>query len=730
MKYLTRPATIEAALAVAVSTLIALVLQLGLLGALGSAVTARNLTLAPIANVESAKAGDALTLRFDTTRGPAVAQARAIQVAARDVLAITFQASEVSGDVRGIFGWLSTRDLNRATSVPMPLAAGTESRTTTLLLSGHPRWRDTLTQVGLGLDGARGQPGGALVTEFELIPAHPLGAMRLLAQSWFEHDVNVVKPAESANRVLPLALWFVLICALSVAILVLAYRRIPAQRAAALQAAIALLGVLAIVLTILGRQWPGGPETLIAAIAAIAALWLIEPLPRLPLTRSKRWLIVAALAALCVAASPWVAAVSSVPAVLLLLNQWRPGIWASGAVALLALPLLVVCAIAQKLVPGPAFMATLIDPTSTLAGVATSSAGLPGFAVGLLMAHHFWPAPAQTVRWSGAAAVAAAWAFAGALAVPALPSIAALGADKATLVALFLPFLACLLLAVRPKFHEVAATIEETAQVQARSEDDLSANALTLLESHAERVRNTLARGETGAARAAVTHMYEIAAAARSTAFADLQVSLATNDLAGATRAGDALLAKALPSPTSVEADALLDLAHRQNNPQRVVELAAISSRSERNTRALAMAKLRLEGPAQALTTLSAWPDEATFAREIAELHLLGDNVPAAQQAMVNTGIALTDPVGQAYVARIGLRVQGATEAVRGIGQLAIWHPQVGAAQAAQGELLLRQGNPGGARARFLLAIKLDPYLWALQQQVLRIDAQTGADSI
>lgn len=724
LKYVTRSTFLVAALAVAGSILIVLLLQLALLGALKGAGNSNDVTLAPVANVQAVKSADGNGLLYDTSRGPAVAQARSIQLAANDVLAVTLRSSDVSGDVRGIFGWLSTRDLRRSASTPIPLAAGAGPHTATLLLAGHPRWRDTLPQIGLGFEGRFGQPGGVLVREFELVPANLAGGSQLLASAWFARDANIVKPPESASRLLPLALWFVVVCILAVAALVIIYRRSPARRAASLQAVVALLAVLAAALTLLNNQWPGGSAAALAAIAAMGALWLIEPLPQFALSQMRRWLLAAVLAVVCVIASPWVAAVAAVPAVILLVNQWRPGAWGRWAALALAAPALAVCAVAQKLVTGPALFATLADPTAALASVATSSAGLPGFATGLLAAHHFWPAPAQTRRWSVAAGAAAGWALTGAMLALTVPAIASSISDQTTMVCLFLPFLACLLLAARPKFSAVAASFTETEVVQPKSEEDISPQALALLESHAERVRNMLAQGKTGAARAAVTQMQMIAAQARMTGLADLRVALANGDLAAAEQASAVLRAKDALDP--VEADALLELAHRQDQQARVIELAPLASRSEGNTRALALAQLRVSGPAEALATLAQWPGENTFAREIADLHLLNDDLPRAQQAMVNTGIALGDPIGQAYVARMGLRAQGAAAQSEGIAQLALWHPQVGAAQAAQGELLMRQGNLAGARARFLLAMKLDPLLWSLQKHLQVIDAASA----
>ena len=375
---------------------------------------------------------------------------------------------------------------------------------------------------------------------------------------------------------------------------------------------------------------------------------------------------------------------------------------------------------AQGLIPAPSLLSPLTDPTKTLASVATSAGGLPGLALGVLAMHQLWPAPALSPRWSSGAVAAAVWGLVGAVAVLAIPKIAVLVGGGSTFIALFFPALACLGLAVLPKLQAVARSVDETIVVEAKSEADLSAQALTLLESHAERVVATLSRREIGAARAALVQMERIAPAAHATALARLRVALVEGDLATAQTAAEQLETSATLS--TLDHDALLELAHRTHLQPRVIELAPGASRTEGNVRALAMAQLLTHGPTPALQTLSAWPDEHTFAREIAELHLLNDDLPATQQSLVHTGIAMTDPSGQAYIARLGMRVQGPEAHAKSINSIATWHPQLGAAQAAQGELLLQQGNRSGARARFLLAAKLDPAMWPLQYRLQQID--------
>ncbi len=724
-----RPPVVAAIAAIVLSTLIALVVQLGLLGALGIGDINTELALGPVANSRVATMGDATGLRFDPSRGPAVAQVKSLRLAAGDVLAVIINTEDVTTNLRLTLGWLSTQDIRRPVTATAALSANTDPQHSVLLLAGHPRWRETVTQVALALEstGASSVPPGAFIAHTAWLPANPVGGARLLATAWFQRDGNIITPAESANRLLPLVLWLALICATSLLAVALLYRKKPEQRAEALRVCASALAVGAILLTVLANRWPGWTVPLGGGVAAALALLLLDRTIALPLTTSQRVAIAMMVAGISVLLTPLVAAVAVMPAIMLLLAQWlrlntsQPDRWlrAAGLVALI--PALLLAAVAQGLIPAPSLLSPLADPTKTLASVATSAGGLPGLALGMLAMHQLWPAPSQSQRWSSSAVAAAVWALTGAVAVLAIPKIAVLVGGGSTFIALFFPALACLGLAVLPKLQSVARTVDETVVVEANSEADLSEQALTLLESHAERVAATLSRREIGAARSALVQMERIAPAAHATALARLRVALVEGDLATAETAATQL--ENSGALTTIDHDALLELAHRTQLQPRVIELAPGASNTEGNVRALAIAQLLTHGPTPALQTLTAWPDEHTFAREIAELHLLNDDLPATQQALVNTGIAMTDPSGQAYIARLGMRVQGPETHAKSINSIATWHPQLGAAQAAQGELLLRQGNVSGARARFLLAVKLDPVMWPLQYQLQRIDA-------
>jgi tetratricopeptide (TPR) repeat protein len=732
-----RPAVLVALVTVLLTALVAFAVQLALLGALlptAGATTGQQfssgLPLEAANNTRTAMVAGNSGLYFDASRAPAVAQAKALTLNTGNVLAVILNTEDVTSNLRLTLGWLTTQDIRRPATATAMLPAIADPQQTVLLLAGHPRWRDTITQIALGVENAQASsiPPGAFLARTELLPANPVGGARLLATAWFQRDGNIVTPNESANRLLPLALWLALICALSLMIVALIFRKNPERRADALRCTALMLAVGSVGLTLLSARWPGWTVPLGAGAAAAAALLLLDRTFALPLSATQRNSLALLCAGIAVVLSPLVAAVAVVPAIMLCLarsqNDQPSSRWVQVGALLALVPALLLAAVAQGMLPAPSLLNPLTDPTKTLTTVATSAGGLPGIALGMLAMHRLWPAPAQSPRWSGGAVAAAVWALLGAVAVLAIPKIAVLAGGGSTYTALFLPALACIALAVFPKFQAVARTLDETVVAEAKSEQDLSMQALALLESHAERVQATLARREVGAAHAALVQMQRLAPAAQATSLAQLRIALAENDLdtaeSAAARLGDS---NAL---SAVDYDALLELAHRRSQQARVIELAPGASQNLGNTRALAMAQLLTSGPAQAVETLSNWSDPHSVARDLAELHLLSDDISAAQQALVNTGISLTEPIGQAYVARLGLRAlgaQGPQAQGDAINSLALWHPQLGAAHAAQGELLLRQGNSAGARARFLLALKLDPQLWPLQYRLQQIDA-------
>jgi hypothetical protein len=130
-----------------------------------------------------------------------------------------------------------------------------------------------------------------------------------------------------------------------------------------------------------------------------------------------------------------------------------------------------------------------------------------------------------------------------------------------------------------------------------------------------------------------------------------------------------------------------------------------------------------------ALATLESFPKPNSLPHEIAELHLLNDDWQAAQRALVDSQITPQSISGQVYVARLGYRATGQPSYADQIQKLATWNNTLGIAQLAMGELLMTQGNAQGARARFLLARKLDASLWSAERRIRDIDAMSTAEN-
>ncbi len=721
---LTRRAALAALAIVALALVLAFVLQLLILGAVGFGPRVEQLELQAAVNVQPTQSGTAPPLRFDASRGPAVAQAQGLNLHAGQVLAVRLAIAEGGDAARLALGWRVAEDSRRAASASVLLARQQPPREATITLVGHPRWRGNVTQLALALQ--PGNPEPLTVNAVTLVPATPLGGARLMLATWFGDRDALASTEAVAVRVLPLALWFAFVAMTSVLLAALRWRRQPVARAQALRAMALLLALLAAIITVLGNRWPGWTQAILGGAALAMALLLAgAPLVNwtLPLARWQRLLAALVLFAAGAALAPVVAAVAAIPAIILLAATAWPA-WMTSAASLLALlPPLAIAAAAQRLIALPKMFAPLIDPTATMLTIANSASGLPGFALALVALHRLWPAPARARRWATAPAAAAAWAVTGAVCMLAVPRLAVLARDSSAFVGLMLPALACLTLAMAPRFREVAATAADASDSDAgRTEAELSVNALALLESHAERVRLNLERGEAGNAHQALRQMTAMAPAAHMTTRAALQVALADNDLDAAAEAAARMQRQGDLATTDY--DLLLEQAHRRLQHRQVVELAPLASTTPSNARALALAHLLdddTDGRRAALQALQQADAGAVLARDLAEINLLLDDLPAAQQALARTDIALMSPAGEAYIARLGLRAQGAQAYADGAGKLAMWQPQLGVAHAALGEILLRQGNATGARARFMLAMKLDPALWPLQWYVRTI---------
>jgi hypothetical protein len=217
-----RPTTVVALGAVALSALLAFIVQLALLGALGwGRIDAPVLALEPAANVRAANMGELQGLRFDPSRAGAVAQASDVSLAAGNALALILHTEDITSPVRLTLGWLTTFDLRRPSSAAARLNAGTDAQQSVVLLAGHPRWREQITRVAVGLERieaattAANANTSAFLARAEWLPANPLGGARLMAAAWFKATDNVVNPTDSPVRLLPLSLWLALMACAS-----------------------------------------------------------------------------------------------------------------------------------------------------------------------------------------------------------------------------------------------------------------------------------------------------------------------------------------------------------------------------------------------------------------------------------------------------------------------------------------------------------------------------------
>lgn len=729
--------TAAVALAMAGSaTALAFFVQLIVLGALGFGPDIEQLDLQPAVNVQPTRAVTSTPLRFDASRGPAVAQAGGLNLHAGKVLAIALSVPEGDGAARLALGWRVAEDSRRAASTGVQLAQGKAPREAMIALVGQPRWRGSVTQIALVLE--PGHPEPLTVAAASIVPANPMGGARLMMASWFGDRDALLAADGAAVRVLPLALWIAFIAVVSALLTALWWRRQPAARAQALRLVAIIVAVLALLLTVLGNRWPGWTQAILGSVALAAALLLAgAPLVnwRLPLARWQIYVAALVLFAGGAALSPVVATIAIMPAIILVAASGWPT-WMPAAASLLALlPPLAIAAAAQRLITLPAFFSPLVDPTGTLLTVANSASGLPGVAIGWIALHRLWPAPARSPRWAPGPGAAAVWAVVGAVCVLAIPRVAVLVNDGSAFIGLMLPALACLALTAAPRFQTVATTITEAEpSSNGKTEADLSESALALLQGYADSLQHGIATQQVNVAHSALARMVTLAPRARITSLARLRLALAERNLVAAQAAAKDVSVH--PILKEAEIEALFDLAHRLGEHHRVIELGSSVSRNLNNTRAIALARLLIAGPAAAIETLkeaaNAQVAEAGFlAQEIAELYLLANDVPAAQKALAESGIPFKSETGEAYVNRLGWRSAGIDHFSEAIQRMATWHQKLAVAQAAMGELLMQQGNTDGANTRFRLAMQLDVRLWPLALHLERLTTnKTNGDLI
>ena len=227
-----RPTTVVALGAIAGAALLAFIVQLWLLGALGLRGVAQPvLELTAAANVRAANMGDAQGLRFEPTNAGAVAQAANLSMPATNALGLVLHTEEVTAATRLTLGWLTTFDLKRPSSASATLTAGADAQQNLVLLAGHPRWREQITRMAVGLERidrsaqAAASPVSAFLARAEWLPANPVGGARLMGAAWFSGGGNIITPTDAPARLLPLALWLAAIACVSLTATALFFRK-------------------------------------------------------------------------------------------------------------------------------------------------------------------------------------------------------------------------------------------------------------------------------------------------------------------------------------------------------------------------------------------------------------------------------------------------------------------------------------------------------------------------
>lgn len=701
------------------------------------------IVLAPMnASVSADAANNTLTYSF--VGAPAVSASKTINVATDSVLAVDVALDRVPPQTTLTLGWVGTRDRRKPSNLAVSLPPSDTPQTVRVLLRGHSHWRDNITQVALVLLSRPGNPPITL-SDVRWVSATPADASFVAWKEWFASPQQLKAPVVS-QRVLPLALLFGIAALIAVLAITWLKRNDPPARRDA------LIGVgVAFVVTAIGMSafsqnaWVVNLATLpwmLGAAAVYFSLHTPASMTRLVVrTFTMADLAAVAFGAIAVLVGgigfAWVA----------LVVAWALGARhfqfaaAKAASLVFFLPALAIGAAVQaahaKQFEFPA--ALIADPSSPVAMALHAAAALPALFIVMFLMHWAWPRTIDTSRRDPAAIavwLTALGTFAGFWWALAQSKPAAVG-----VVWVLLPLLVAVVGWLVPKLLSPLVAANSVATMTEKSEVDLSSVVRQLFDGAAASFEGALASEHSGTALAPLKRMREIAPASATTHAAELRYALIHGETAH-TRNAYARLRKAPNVAVNLGAlQALLNYADRHDDFDVLRERASQLDDVERKTYYFAYAELLRadddNGPLAALAALAEFTKNDAVAvqahsRAVVELHFLNDDWRAAQAALPSTGIALQSILGEAYVARLGLRATHSAGYAEKIQKLVTWQNTMGAAHAAMGELLLTQGNPSGAKARFLLAVKLDAALWPLKwrvQQIERAQRRTVSDT-
>jgi hypothetical protein len=736
----------KGALWILAGLVLAVCIQISLLSGwhLGGGIEALKFTAAGQTTVE--KDGK---VRFELKGPPAVVNATASNLPSSEIAAITLNFDYIPEGASLTTGWLSTRDTRRPASLTIPLQTSQAPVELTVMLRGHPQWRDTITRFAVALQ-TQGSASDVVMQPTTLVQATPWSSAALAWLHWFKPR-TVLTTQNHAQRVLPISLWFALAGVFGLLALAARSRTQTTVRSeaivgggfalAALAFFCAVYAPFALTLTAPSLGWISAA----AAIIATQAPWLkVDERGNEDFSTTIAISLTFALVAIALAG--WGLTWSLLIIAILLVGRIKP-LWLKRlAPFAFFLPAVIAGAAMQRYLSLPSLLGELRDPSGSVASLLARGSAMPGLIVVAFVAHRFWPSAQNAVRSSLPAGLASWYALILTVLTLATPAFSRAALTDVGAAWVVLPVLAAVGLFVWPAF-QTRATAAVANIEQQKTEHDLSAVVRSLFDGASESFNQAIRSQEWGRALAPLKRMQEIAPASLITRTAELRYSVFTKKPEMGAVAYAALTAVPVASLPAESAAAIVSYASRTKDFATVVRYGLTLPKIEPNLRVVAHGQLMAESDSNAselevvptdphaepfgidaaINTLAAFDPPTTFAREIAELHLLKDDWQTAQRAMIHTGVDLQSAMGKAYVTRLGLRAAGARSYEKEITDAATWSASVGAAQAAMGEMLLKQGNEAGARARFILAEKIDVALWPLQWRIRELSRKLGA---
>jgi hypothetical protein len=692
---------------------------------------ARPINAIPLTPVSTSVAVVGDTFTYDFIGAPSVAATRTINIPAASVLGIELTFDKVPQNALLSLGWVGTRDRQKPTNLVVRLPASDDKTRIYVPLRGHPQWRDSATQLAVALSAP---PGTATMTARNVVfvDATPVNAIRHAWRTWTLAP-SMMKSKNVGERVLPMSFLLIVATLIAFSAIAIISRHDALSRRDRLIGASVMLFLL-ILASLFGARWTAGASL----NATTAAWWLAASAFMLFVahhchqsTRVLRALtpfewsaLVAAIAALAIGGINfgWVVA-----AIALALSASRfPAIYDRFHAVIYALPVIAIAAVAQALVGGGISIPELsvTDPTTVVLQSIFSMGGFAALPVVIALLYVFWPNTDQ--RRTQAVALLFWFVVVGVVSMFSLRG-AVESLNAASALAIWIAVAALTWGWLSPRLLAPIASVQPITTVH-RTEHDLSSAARQLFDAAAMSVDSALAANRSGSALAPLGRMKELAPTSVRTYVADVRYALKSGRPEEARVSYASLRAMPIKALDEFAVTALAEYAEVTNDHTALIACVLRLPSSSINTRRLARAKLLAaesaeHGIAEALATLETVAEPSEFVMERVELLLLRDDWKSAQLELSKSQITPQSVDGSVYIARLGLRATGGQQSyIDQLQKLATWHNTLGVAQAGMAELLLIQGNVSGARARLIVAQKIDSSLWPLERRITDLD--------